>query len=71
LAAGKETLNTDTQEPFDVAYLTEIAELDKLLFKLVKLLLVVRVVKHDDIVYVEEENPSVVRQEAWKALNRV
>jgi hypothetical protein len=51
--------------------LTEVVELDKLLFKLLKLILVIRVVKHDDIVHIEEEDDPVVRSEAWKALNRV
>jgi hypothetical protein len=54
--AGKETLNTDTKELFDIANLIEVVELNKLLFKLLKLVLVVRVVKHDNIIYVEEEN---------------
>jgi hypothetical protein len=51
--AGKETLNTDTQKLSDIANLTEVVELNKLLFKFLKLVLVVRVVKYNNIIYVE------------------
>jgi hypothetical protein len=39
---GKEALNTDTKEPFDVTHLAQAIELDKLLFKLFKVFLVIR-----------------------------
>jgi len=37
-----------------------VIELDKLLFKLLKILLVVRMIEDDDIIYVEEENNPFV-----------
>jgi hypothetical protein len=40
--------------------LTEVVELDKLSFKLLKILLVVRVIEDNNIVYVEKENNLVI-----------
>ena len=41
------------------------------MFKLLKLILVVRVVKYDYIVHVKEENDPFIHPKAWEALNRV
>jgi hypothetical protein len=71
LAASKDTLNSNTKEPFDVAHLAQAIELNKLLFKLLEVFLVIRIVEDDDIVHVEEEDDPIVYLKAWKALNRV
>jgi hypothetical protein len=71
LAASKDALNSDTKKPFNITNLTEVVELDKLLFKLLEILLVVRMIQDNDIVHVEEENDSVIHPKAWKALDRV
>jgi ribosome-binding ATPase YchF (GTP1/OBG family) len=44
--------------------LTEVVELNKLSFKLLEILLVVRVIENDDIVHVEEEDDPVVHLKA-------
>jgi hypothetical protein len=51
--------------------LAQAIELNKLLFKLLEVFLIIRMVKDDDIVHVEEENNSLVHPKAWKAINRV
>jgi ribosome-binding ATPase YchF (GTP1/OBG family) len=51
--------------------LTEVVELNKLLFKLLEILLVVRVIEDNNIVHVEKEDNPVVYLKAWEALNRV
>jgi hypothetical protein len=51
--------------------LTEVVELDKLLFKLLKVILVIRIEEDDNVVYIKEENCPFVYPKAWKALNRV
>jgi hypothetical protein len=53
LATGKEALNTNTKEPLDVIHLVQAIELDKLLFKLLKVFLVSRMVEDDDIIHIE------------------
>jgi hypothetical protein len=64
LAAGKEALNTDIKEPFDVIHLVQAIKLDKLLFKLLKIFLVTRMVEDDYIIHIEEEDNSVVHPKA-------
>jgi hypothetical protein len=51
--------------------LAEVIELNKLSFKALKIVFVVRVIEDDNIVYVEEEHNPVVYLKAQKALNRV
>ena len=41
------------------------------MFKLLEILLIVRVIEDDDIVHVEEENDPAIHPKAWKALDRV
>jgi hypothetical protein len=41
------------------------------LFKSLEILLVVRVIEDDNIVYIEEYNDPAVHPKAWKALDRV
>jgi hypothetical protein len=57
-------LDTDTQEPFDTAYLAQAIELDKLLLKLLEVFQVIRMVENDDIIYIEEEDNPVIHPEA-------
>jgi hypothetical protein len=64
LAASKDALNLNTKELFNITNLIEVVELNKLLFKLLKILLVVRIVEDNNIVYVEEENNPIVYLEA-------
>jgi hypothetical protein len=64
LAASKDALNSNTKKPFNITNLTEVVELDKLLFKLLEILLVVRMIQDNNIVYVEEENDSVIYPKA-------
>jgi hypothetical protein len=71
LAASKNALNLDTKELFNIADLAEVIELNKLSFKALKVLFVVRVIEDDNIVNVEEEHNPVVHPKARKALNRV
>jgi hypothetical protein len=52
-------LNLNTKELFNVAFLVEVIELNKLLFKLLKILLLVRVIEDNNIVYVEEEDNPI------------
>jgi hypothetical protein len=52
-------LNLNTKELFNVAFLAEVIELNKLLFKLLKILLLVRVIEDNNIVYVEEEDNPI------------
>jgi hypothetical protein len=54
----------NTKEPFNVAYLAQAIELNKLLFKLLEVFLIIRIVEDDDIVHVEEEDNPVVYPEA-------
>jgi hypothetical protein len=71
LATGKEALNTDTKEPFDVIHMAQAIGLDKLLFKLLKIFLAIRMVEDDHIIHIEEEDNPVVDPKAWETLNRV
>jgi len=71
LAAGKNTFNSNTEESFNVAHLAQAIKLDKLLFKLLEVFLIIRMVEDDNVVYIEEEDDPVVHLKAWKALNRV
>jgi hypothetical protein len=48
------------KELFNITNLTEVVELNKLLFKLLEVFLVVRVIKDNNIVHVEEEDNPVV-----------
>ena len=69
LAASKNALNSNTEKLFNLANLTKVIELNKLLFKLLEVLLVVQVIQDDDIVHVEEENNPAIHPKAWKALD--
>jgi DNA polymerase II large subunit len=64
LAASKDALNSNTKKLFNITNLTEVVELNKLLFKLLEILLVVRMIQDNNIVYVEEENNSVIHLKA-------
>ena len=56
LAASKNALNSNTEVPLNIANLADVIELDKLLFKLLKILLVVRVIQDDNVINIEELN---------------
>jgi hypothetical protein len=60
LVASKNALNLNTKELFNVTYLVEVIELNKLLFKLLKILLVVRVIENNNIVYIEDKDYSII-----------
>jgi hypothetical protein len=60
LAASKDTLNLNTKELFNVAYLVQAIELNKLLFKLLKVLLVVRIIENNNVIYIKEEDNPII-----------
>jgi hypothetical protein len=64
LAASKDTLNLNTKEPFNVAHLAQAIELDKLLFELLEVFLIIRIVEDDDVIHVKEEDDPVVHPKA-------
>lgn len=62
--SSKDSLYSNTEKLFDIANLTELIELDKLFFKLLEIVLVVRVIQDDDIVYIKEEDYPIIHLKA-------